>query len=203
MYSIYKITSPSGRYYIGLTKSPLRERWRQHRNRAFHENRNHPFYNAIRKYGPDQFFVETIDTADSKEEAQKKERQWIAKSSKDLLYNLSPGGEADGEAGAAVFWGSLKEDPVRFAEYRSTLSSTKKDRDWSDYDSMSEKAAAWRREHPKEAYKLSRRALRIAARGARKEEPPSEVPLKARLLKKYKRGYLASERAKRQWANRL
>ena len=202
MYSIYRIASPSGKYYIGLTKSNVNERWRQHKRRAFCEDRNHPFYNAIRKYGPERFTVETIDTAGSKAEAQQKERQWIANSPKDRLYNLSPGGEADGEAGAALFWGAIKNDPERLAEYLESLSSTKRARDWSDYEGMSKKAAAWRKEHPKEAYKIARRASRIAARGAKKKDTPRDEPLKDRLRRKHKRPEVAREAAKRQWENR-
>lgn len=30
MYSIYRITSPSGKYYIGLTRQTVSARWSQH-----------------------------------------------------------------------------------------------------------------------------------------------------------------------------
>jgi predicted GIY-YIG superfamily endonuclease len=74
MYSIYKITSPSGRSYIGLTKTPVKERWAQHVKRAKTDGKNHPFYNAIRKYGKSAFTVETIDTASDKQAAQSLEQ---------------------------------------------------------------------------------------------------------------------------------
>lgn len=202
MYSIYKITSPSGKYYIGLTKNPVKERWRQHVKRALCEPRNHPFYNAIRKYGPGAFQVETIDIAGCKKEAQEKEQYWIAQSPPGELYNLSPGGESDGEAGSKIFWDSVRKDPERLSAYLASLSRAKKAHDWSDYVNMAEKAAEWRKQHPKEAYKIAHRASRIAARQNPHAKEKPELPLKVRLQRKFKKPELCREHAKQQWANR-
>lgn len=201
-YSIYLITSPSGKRYIGLTKQPVPARWQQHKRRAATEPRNHPFYNAIRKYGPENFRVETIDTAESKQEAQQKERYWIARCPEELRYNVSPGGEADGEAGAAAFWNAIKEDPVRMAEYKAKLSRTKKDSDWSDYDYLAQKAAEWRKRHPEEAHRIAHRASRIAARSMTQVPAKGEKSRKDRLRWRYRRADVAREQAEKQWAAR-
>lgn len=208
MYSIYKITSPSGRYYIGLTKQPVLERWRQHKQKAVRTEYNHPFYNAIRKYGPESFTVETVDHAGSKVEAQQKERAWIANSPPDQLYNVSPGGEADGEAGSAVFWQRIKENPEELMRYIALLSETKRKNDWTDYEKLAELNAKWRREHPKEAYKKAYHAIRCAmrAQGYQRRKTKEPLPLKMRLLKKYRHEQyvsLAHQRgARKQWAQR-
>lgn len=188
MYIIYKITSPSGRFYIGLSKQDVNTRWGQHKRRAKAENRNHPFYNAIRKYGPDSFKVEVIDYAATKEEAQRKEVEWIAKGPAELLYNISPGGEADGSAGSKAFWDEIKQDDDRYHEYLQKLSTVKKQNEWTNYDYLAERAAAWRKANPKEAYQLSYRAIRCAMRATGHTRRPAtdNRTLKERLMWKFK-----------------
>lgn len=200
MYIIYRITGPTGKSYIGLTKSKLRERWRQHVKRAMTEPRNHPFYNAIRKYGKKAFTVEEIDYAPDKPSAQKLEMRYIANHNKELLYNLSPGGEADGEAGSKIFWDYMNANPEAKKAYIEKLSEVKKGNDWSDYDAMQEKAQEWRKNNPKEAYKKSLRALRIANRNKPKREV-GPIDLKTRLMRKHNRSKISQIQAKKQWAD--
>ncbi|GEM_PF-1928768 len=207
MYGIYKITSPSEKSYIGLTKSSIQERWRQHKRRAFDEDRNHPFYNAIRKYGPNSFKVELLDTAPNKPAAQKLERFYIAQQPLELSYNISPGGEADGEAGGRIFWDKMAANPGLKEQYVKKLSDIKRASDWSDYEALSQKAAQWRKDNPREAYKASRRALRIANKtkakariGAKKEEDTRL--LKEKLLWKHKRSVKTRENAFALWERR-
>ena len=205
MYSIYKVTSPSGKSYVGLTKNPVKERWAQHVKRAFHERRKHPFYQAIRKYGPDKFKIETIDYALSKSEAQQLEQLYIAEMAPNLKYNLSKGGEADGEDGARIFWGSIKQHPQELAAYRKKLSDTKKQRDWTNYDALTEKAKQWRKDNPRKAYKMAHRALRMANKKAHCRGPKKvkkEQPLKDKLLWRYKRSVKTRENALALWARR-
>lgn len=83
---IYKITSPSGRSYIGKTVN-AKKRW------AEHSKSNLPIGYAIRKYG-DKMVYEVVDTCDSHEEANILERRYI--SYYDTLkqgYNLTEGGD--------------------------------------------------------------------------------------------------------------
>lgn len=159
-YEIYRLTSPSGKSYIGLTNMGTSERWKKHILRAFNENRNHPLYNAIRKYGADSFLVETIDYALSKKHAQQLEIEHIAKHPQHILYNISPGGEADGETGSAIFWKRMEENPEEKEAYIQKLSDTQKSRGPEAHAHLSPAAQVWREEHPKEAYKISRRNVR-------------------------------------------
>lgn len=198
-YTIYRLTSPSGKSYIGLTKTPLKERWRHHVRRAFKESRNHPLYNAIRKYGPESFIVENIDSAPNKAEAQALERLYIAWTSPE--YNLSPGGEADGEAGSRIFWNRINADPEAREEYLKLLSEVKKKQDWSDYSTMSEKAQEWRKNNPREAYRLAYRAIRIARRSKPIKQKETRS-LKDRLMWKHKRSVKTRENTFALWARR-
>lgn len=204
-YAIYKLTSPSGRFYIGLTKTTVKERWRQHVSKALKTDYNHPLYNAIRKYGAESFTVEQIDSANGKVSAAELEKHHISNSPKKLLYNISPGGESDGEVGGRIFWERINNNPQMREEYLKKLSDVKKTRDWSDYEAMSDAAKKWRAENPKEAYKLSYRASRIARRKQQNTlttEYTDNRTLKERLMWKHKRAEMTRKNALEQWAKR-
>ena len=59
---IYKITSPSGKIYIGQTKKNLEYRWKQHVKDAMNENRKRCriFHSAIQKYGKENMIREVV-----------------------------------------------------------------------------------------------------------------------------------------------
>jgi group I intron endonuclease len=75
---IYKATSPSGKVYIGQTVKTLSRRKGNHKDQSLKSYHSYHFANAIRKYGIDNFVWEQVDTADSKEELNQKEKYWIA-----------------------------------------------------------------------------------------------------------------------------
>lgn len=88
---IYKITNKiNGKIYVGQTIHKLEFRIRQHRNRG-----KYPIGIALNKYGIDNFDIEIIDRAKSREELDKKEIYWIKYY--DCIspkgYNLTKGGE--------------------------------------------------------------------------------------------------------------
>ena len=65
---IYKVTNKvNGKIYIGQTVRTLEQRKWQHLDAAKNGCKTH-FYNAIRKYGEDNFVFEIIDEASSLEE---------------------------------------------------------------------------------------------------------------------------------------
>lgn len=201
MYEIYKLTAPSGRAYIGLTKQGVRARWNNHVRKAFTQlDYNHGLYNAIRKYGRDSFVVTVIDTTASKTEAQQLERKYIAASDKSMLYNVSPGGEADGEAGSKRFWDTMQADPKAKAEYLAKLSAIKKSDDWTDYKALAAKNAQWRKDNPKKAYRLARRGVRVASRNV-PPKPEDNRTLKERLMWKHKRGEIVRKNTTAYWAS--
>jgi predicted GIY-YIG superfamily endonuclease len=139
IYKIYKITSPSGKSYIGYTGDKLTKRWYAHKRKAIKEpDYNHPFYNAIRKYGPDSFTVETIYECTTLEEAFSLEIKAI--SEHENLYNISSGGSTDAEIGGKIFWEDINSNPKKRKKYLKKLSKVKLDRDWSDYLALSKAA---------------------------------------------------------------
>ena len=85
--------------YVGLTKRPLEERWKQHiyeSNKQDSWEWNTPLGNAIKKYGKDSFQVFVLEECYSETELKQKEIQLI-KERKSLStengYNLTLGGD--------------------------------------------------------------------------------------------------------------
>lgn len=90
---IYKITNTvNGKVYIGQTTRSLNTRWRLHKSsRSFCRH----LLNAIKKYGADSFTIEPIDQADTMEELNRKECEYIAfynSIDRSKGYNLMSGG---------------------------------------------------------------------------------------------------------------
>ncbi|MDR2717179.1 MAG: GIY-YIG nuclease family protein [Treponema sp.] len=92
---IYKATGPTGKVYVGQTTRTLAMRKGQHKFRALKGDRRSAFQIALLDEGFSNFQWEQIDTADSKEELDKKEKLWIAHYKADKPehgYNLQDGG---------------------------------------------------------------------------------------------------------------
>jgi hypothetical protein len=202
-YSIYRLTSPSGRCYIGLTGQSVVERWRNHVTFS-KKNIHHPLYCAIRKYGFESFTVETIASELTLQEANEREIAEISAHKIQGIYNISAGGSND-DMGGKVFWARIKQDPHALAEYLAKLSETKRDRDWSDYPTLAKKALNWRKENPREAWKMSYRALRLAnkANAIKYKDLPEKIDprtRKERLMSKYNVGEFRRRSVAKHWA---
>lgn len=96
MVGIYKVTNQiNGKIYIGQSQN-IANRWRKHKTEPFNSNSssyNSHFYQAIRKYGIDNFTFEVLEEC-SKEELDKKERLYIAQyNSYEQGYNSTQGGQ--------------------------------------------------------------------------------------------------------------
>lgn len=92
---IYKITNKvNNRIYVGQTIHPLLYRWKNH-IRAANRGSNIYFHKAIRKYGKENFIIEELTKASSKEELNLLEIEYIKKynSLAPNGYNTSTGGE--------------------------------------------------------------------------------------------------------------
>lgn len=91
MIGIYKIQNLiDGKVYIGQSVH-IQARFNQHKNEAKNGN-TRPLYNAIRKYGIENFSFEVIEEC-SKEKLNEQEIYWIKKyDSFHNGYNLTPGG---------------------------------------------------------------------------------------------------------------
>ena len=84
---IYKVTNKvNNKVYIGQTIQELDSRLYNHFYRAEKGNDNNKFYNAIRKYGKENFKAEVIDFASSQDELDEKEIIYIS------LYNSTENG---------------------------------------------------------------------------------------------------------------
>ena len=97
-YVVYKITNnTNGKIYVGMTNN-IKRRWRyggiEYRPPLTSDN-HRPFWNAIQKYGWDNFTKEIMIPNLTKEEAFDKEIEMIKKlkaNDKAIGYNISPGG---------------------------------------------------------------------------------------------------------------
>ena len=95
--SIYKISFPNGKCYIGLTARTIKERWVEHNKHAKAGNTRR-LYNALRKYNMvDTFQMIVIDTAETEKELREKEIAHIEINNSNSEgrngYNMNDGGE--------------------------------------------------------------------------------------------------------------
>lgn len=98
MYYIYKITNKTNKkVYIGKTGRNLDVRWREHCSRAS-QGVNTYFYNAIRKYGENNFIIEKLEETEDSEKINELEQKWIIlydATNPKLGYNLTKGGDGN------------------------------------------------------------------------------------------------------------
>ena len=122
---IYKITNTvNGKIYVGQTVRTLEERKWQHINTAKHCHKNH-LYNAMRKYGIENFKFEKICDVDNIEDLNILERYYIAK------YNCIKDGYnmVDGGNNNVMFLDDVKRkhsERMRSKETRSKISRSMK-----------------------------------------------------------------------------
>lgn len=131
-YIVYKHTAPNGKCYIGITKRTMEQRARN--GRGYLNNR--AFYNAILKYGWENFTHEILESGLSPEEANEKERYYIKlyrSRSNENGYNIESGGctqFALGEETKRKISEAMKgkSSPPRSEETRRKLSNSLKGR---------------------------------------------------------------------------
>lgn len=95
-YCVYKHTSPNGKVYIGITCKKPEYRWNN--GRGYWQNSH--FTSAIQKYGWENFSHEILFSGLSKEEAEAKEIELIAKynsANREKGYNHEIGGCTNGK----------------------------------------------------------------------------------------------------------
>lgn len=94
---IYKATNKTnGKTYIGQTTTSLASRITSHvREARFGRRRKSAFHNALLKYGLDGFEIEIIETCDTIDLLNERERHWIAtlNTISPNGYNIEPGGK--------------------------------------------------------------------------------------------------------------
>lgn len=93
---IYLVTGPNGKRYVGLTKRPLIQRWKQHVSDAM-KGSKYALHSAIRKHGASKFFVCVLTTCVDQLEAIACEKGLIAQYGTYAHgangYNLTSGGD--------------------------------------------------------------------------------------------------------------
>lgn len=168
-FKIYQITSPSGRSYIGFTSNSIVTRWQQHRAQARY-GKKHPFYEAIRKYGAENFIVAELSSHESQIEAFAEEIRIIAAAHKP--YNISPGGGEDCFAGRKRFVELLKDPKWREAYGKKLSISCKNSEKYrAALPKMLEKLKEWRAANPRKAHYMQRRITRLATKKNRGRKP--------------------------------
>jgi hypothetical protein len=94
MGALYRLMSPSGRQYIGVTSWTVARRYAEH-CRTARQGRGYALHSAIRKYGQDRFLVETLVIADDIDYLHELELKAIKTfgTLHPAGYNLTAGGE--------------------------------------------------------------------------------------------------------------
>ncbi len=162
---LYKLTSPSGKSYIGITSKSIEARWKAHRYSANKGTATaaglecEALYNAIRKYGSESFHVELLTVSSDWDTLCQLEREAIITEHTFTPegYNLTIGGE--GSPGAIVSDETRKKqsesqkrimsDPT-FRSVRMTfLSKAVKVRQQKWWNRSAEERKAWGERHSK------------------------------------------------------
>lgn len=111
---VYKVTNLiTNKSYIGATITTVKARWNRHKSDAKHNRDNQALHAAIRKYGPENFKVETIETHDdinhvfnSLEPKYIKEHKTYGNDG----YNMTHGGDG---------WNNMKHKPESIEKMRA------------------------------------------------------------------------------------
>ena len=128
-------TLPNGKKYVGITKQDVKTRWQNGRGYT----RNEYFTSAIKKYGWGNIKHEILLEGLTKEQAEQKEVELIAKhksNQREYGYNIANGGNATGTISTEMkFKMSLaKKGKPLSEEHRKKLSIAQKGRKVSDYN---------------------------------------------------------------------
>lgn len=135
-YSIYIIRNTvNNKVYIGQTCQSVQERFCQHLKPSTSKQRgSYKIYNAMKKYGRDKFYVETLENGIKESEIDRKEIEYIEKfNSFENGYNSTPGGDGktiskirDIETFRILYYGGvdLKDIAKKFNVHVETVKRT-------------------------------------------------------------------------------
>ena len=133
LYELYCITNLiTGKRYVGQTCRGYETRFREHINEANISNSNKPLYNAIKKYGPDNFCVKRLLKNIPESQIDFYEILWIQKLCTGIEtgkgYNLTLGGQgihgyrytreqrSKLSNNTSLMWERLRKDPAKLAK---------------------------------------------------------------------------------------
>ena len=140
---VYKITNTiNNKVYIGITQS-IEKRRIQH----FNCKKKHPLYNAIKKYGKNNFTFEVIDTSNDRKSLCELEKYYIKlynSNDRKYGYNITSGGEDN--KGTSNPRATLTEDEViliRKLRYENSLTCSEAHKLFSNKISFSAFEKIW------------------------------------------------------------
>ena len=111
---VYKITClVNNKIYIGKTTKTIEIRWKYH---CYNKKKNYYLYNAIRKYGKENFKIEILCYCYNEIELNFKEVELIAKydcRNREVGYNILPGGEGFGGGANHPWFGKTHSDETK------------------------------------------------------------------------------------------
>ena len=150
--SIYKMTFPDGRLYIGATTAPLQKRFGEHLSASKNPTAKTKIAQALRSTDPKDVKVEKIDFFENLEEAEFQERHYIEKfQTVSTGLNTAPGGNGvDG-------YQRTEEDRKRIS-----VAQKERFRDPVQREISSEKTKEWIRNNPEKSQERTARALETA-----------------------------------------
>ena len=181
-YSVYKVTNQvNGKFYIGITGRSLDSRWKGHVSRAKGNDRNTYFINAIRKYGEENFKIESLFLEPSKKAAQETEIL--------LILDLCPKYNS-------TFDGEVTDGFKHSEETRKVLSEIGKKRGGPKLTEEQKKKAADNR-RGKKMSDQGRLNISLATKGRISPNRGKPSPLKGCVLSKETK--LKQSEAKRLW----
>ena len=73
-FCVYELTSPEGKFYIGMAEMPVEKRW--HNGHGYRDNKT--LYADIKKFGWDKFRHEIVEDSLTREQAEQLEAQMIS-----------------------------------------------------------------------------------------------------------------------------
>jgi len=218
---LYRLISPSGKSYIGITSKSFENRWRQHRlnasKRTKHGQECRALYNAIRKYGPTSFVCTVLTEEADWSKLCLLEQEAIVKyaSRWPSGYNLTSGG--DGALGACPSIKARKR--MSAAQRKILLDPTNHAQRLRNLCKAAEKAAEVHRAMTPEERKLHGERVQSAHRNpltqsrhragiARRWANPAERARQSKALTGRKlpswtpeRKAVAAEKRRREWAD--
>lgn len=119
-YSVYKLTAPNGKVYIGITSRDPKRRWNAGNGYKYNKH----FYGAIKKYGWENIIKEILYSGVSQEEAYRLEKELILKyrsNQREYGYNKSFGGD---KTVKGLHWKRTEESVQKSVEKRKGRKAT-------------------------------------------------------------------------------
>ena len=126
MASIYKITNTlNGKVYIGQTVQSIQQRWRQHVQDAYANQKCLHLCSAIVKYGKENFLVEEIEEC-SQDLLDEREVYWIKEYNSQIDgYNITAGGKGTNKEIPQELIESLWDQGLSTAEIAEQVNCTR------------------------------------------------------------------------------